>query len=262
MAVAQETTFAVLLVADSEYILPMVDKEVQVVIAAYDLTFKRTKGEANVAFRADLLAGIAWLHLYHADLGAVLKRISADQLSRLALALGLDVAANGLLAHWPQLLATLSRSVPGSTPVTRKAANVEAEGQIKKPHAPQPDDGVDHSQAGEKEQSLDKQLKRLKSGKKAPVVSSLGGDSASGSTSASDSSSDGGVVVMETLPAELMPAQLGHGLDFDALVATTCARKWLPTDDRHNGSGYSCAISLPCSGSGSGRSRAATSTNG
>ncbi len=211
------------------------------------LTFKRTKGEANAAFRADLLAGIAWIHLHHADLRAVLKRISADHLSRLALVLGLDVAADGLLAHWPQLLArrVFSRSVLGSTPVKRKAVNVEAEDQIRKPHASQLEDRVEHSLAGEKKQSLDKQSKRLKSGKKAPAVSSRGGDSASGSASASDSSSDGSVVVimMETLPTELMPAQLGNGQLWTRL------RRFGGDDlrsevapDRHNRAGYSCAI--------------------
>ncbi len=53
MGANQVSSFADLLVADSDFVMPTVDKDVQAELASFGAGFKKTKGEANMAARAD-----------------------------------------------------------------------------------------------------------------------------------------------------------------------------------------------------------------
>jgi hypothetical protein len=73
-------TFAKLLAQDCDLILPTTDDAVIAALHSYGVLFsKRSKKEEAVAARADLLAGVAWIHTNHASLSADLARASKKQ---------------------------------------------------------------------------------------------------------------------------------------------------------------------------------------
>ena len=55
-------SFADLLAADSDFVMPTADIVVQAALASFGAVFKKTRGDANVAARAELLAGLALPH--------------------------------------------------------------------------------------------------------------------------------------------------------------------------------------------------------
>mmetsp|Transcript_20569 Transcript_20569/g.43199 ORF Transcript_20569/g.43199 Transcript_20569/m.43199 type:complete len:127 (-) Transcript_20569:291-671(-) len=123
MGAIQETTFAVLLAADLEHALPTEDEEVQASLNAYGVSFKKNKGNAHVAARTDLLAGITWLSTHHSNLESALPAIPDAQQARLAAALNLDFAKFCKHATWLRLIArrVLAQMDPETTPKKRKA---------------------------------------------------------------------------------------------------------------------------------------------
>ncbi len=76
MAANLAPTFADLLAADSDFVMPTTDPEVQVALASFGASragffwckFKKTKSQPNIEARAELLAGLALLHTHHLNL--------------------------------------------------------------------------------------------------------------------------------------------------------------------------------------------------
>jgi hypothetical protein len=135
MAASPETPFALLLRADSEHPLPDSDPEVIAALNACGATFNKTRKHA--AARLDLLAGLLWVHAHQLDLHAfrVWPAASEAQHRILATALRLNYDTHAVSAPWLTMIVrkVLSCSVPGSTPLKRKAPDASAEGQINKP---------------------------------------------------------------------------------------------------------------------------------
>ena len=94
-------SFADLLAADSDFAMPTTDKDVQAALDSFGATFKKTRGDANVAVRAELLAGLALLHTHHLDLAPLLAALSSPQQLCLATALDLDFPSLGADPTWP-----------------------------------------------------------------------------------------------------------------------------------------------------------------
>ena len=166
-----------LLRADSEHPLPDSDPEFIAALNAYGAVFNKLK--KNAAARLDLLAGLLWVHAHQLDLHAAWPAASEAQHRTLATALRLDYDTHAASAPWPTMIVrkVLSCSVPGSTPLKRKAPDASAEGQINKPgpsEEPRPP-----SPAGKKK-------RKSKAGAKPPKdsSSSSGDDSSSSSASA------------------------------------------------------------------------------
>ena len=133
MASENETSFLILLSADSEHALPDADGEVITALTKYGVIFeKKKKPPANAVGRLNLLAGILWLHLHLDDLAESWSVLSVAQQRILATSLSLDVDKDGDSPTW---LISIRRRVqakvsPGETPVKRKAPSNAAEGQI------------------------------------------------------------------------------------------------------------------------------------
>ena len=219
MAANPALSFADILAAESIYVMPATDKEVQAALTSFGADFIKKKGDANIAMRADFLAGLALLYTHHHDAGPLATVLTIVQHQTLAKALGLDFAAHGTDASRPVLLARriVSRQVPGGTPKKRKLAQDGAGSQIRKPG----DGGAppDSANDGKGQQSS----KKPKTAKKPKTSSGSDASAATSSGSEADASSPGPTVV------ERMPDELGFGPAFDSLVATACARKWLST---------------------------------
>ena len=99
MAANAAPSFADTLAAESNYVMPSTDKEVQAALASFGAVFNKKKGDANIAMRVDLLAGLALLHTHHHDAGPLAKVLTIAQHQTLATALGLDFAGGvGLCA--------------------------------------------------------------------------------------------------------------------------------------------------------------------
>ncbi len=135
MAANPAPSFADILAAELDYVMPAIDKEVQAALVSFGADFKKQKGDANVAMRADLLAGLALLYTHHHDAGPLATVLTIAQHQTLAKALGLNFVAHGTDASWPVLLARriVSRQVPGHTLKRRKLAQDGAGSQIRKP---------------------------------------------------------------------------------------------------------------------------------
>ena len=219
-------SFAVLLAADSDFAMPTTDKDVQAALDSFGAIFKKTRGDANIAVRAELLAGLALLHTHHRDLAPLLAVLSSAQQLCLATALALDFPTLGADPAWPTLVARriIAKKAPGLTPKKRRPAAADApEGQIQKPGGvpkrplrPVPD--------------ADRPQKKMKDS------AGRARTSVSGDSSAGDSGSD--VELPQPPPAPgrpgapglLMPAALGCGPVFDALVSAGCAHRWVATE--------------------------------
>jgi hypothetical protein len=122
MAANPVPSFADLLAADSDFVMPTTDAEVKDALDSFGASFKKTRGDANVAARADLLAGLALLHTHHGNLGPLLAALPAAQQQILADALELDFEAFGADASWPTLLSrrVIAWKAPGLTPQKRR----------------------------------------------------------------------------------------------------------------------------------------------
>jgi hypothetical protein len=219
MAADAAASFADILAAESDYVMPSSDGDVKAALESFGVVFNKRPGDAHVKTRADLLAGLALLHTHHLNLAPMVQVLTAAQQQTLATALGLDFQAHGADASWPALLGRriVSRLAPGSTPTKRKLAPAGVDGQIRKPGDGAPIGGPAAAAAG---QPAPKKPRTAKRARPAP-----GSDSSAVASSGSeaDSPSPGPAVV------ELMPDELGSGPAFDSLVAAVCARAWLRT---------------------------------
>lgn len=220
MAGLPPPTFAELLAATSAYVMPTQDVDVKNALTAYHLNFKKTNGPAHAEARLDLLAGIAWLHTHHENLGPALAKLTIAQSQVLATALDLDFAISGSLDIWPTMVERrlLARQPPGTTPKKNKAAassSAGVDGQIQKP-------------GGGNDPQAYADAAKPKKAKTAAV------DTSSGSSSTSSGSDVEVMAVPDrgerpTTAVDLMPSELGFGPAFDSLVTAGCARRWLPS---------------------------------
>ena len=215
MAAPVAPTFADMLAADSDFVMPTDYKGVQAALTSFGAIFKKTRGDP----RADLLAGLALLHTHHLNLQPLVGALSIAQQQVLATALGLDFQAFGTDASWPAMLArrVIAHQAPGPTPKKRRPASGGVDGQIRKPGddgaPPKPSDDA----AGQRPAKKAKKSSH-------PSPSSSSDSSATSSGSEADSVARGCAVV------ELMPDALGSGPAFNSLVASICARRWLTTN--------------------------------
>ncbi len=95
MAANPAPSFADILAAESNFVMPSTDMEVQAALASFGADFNKRKGDANIATRADLLAGLALLHTHHHDAAPLAATLTITQHQVLAMALRLDFAASG-----------------------------------------------------------------------------------------------------------------------------------------------------------------------
>jgi hypothetical protein len=122
----------------------------------------------------------------------------------------------------------LANIAPGSTPAKRKAASLGAEGQIRVPG------GGAAGLPSQPGPPAPKKKKSSKGKKRAAAKASSSSSSSAGSDSSSDSDPELTVVV-DAAPSRAagasladMPAVLGSGAAFAALVAARCERSWAP----------------------------------
>jgi hypothetical protein len=71
-----ELAFADLLAVSPYLVLLTDDEEFKAVLDSYGISFERTRGVADLAIRANLLACVALLYTHHAELGPVLSKLS------------------------------------------------------------------------------------------------------------------------------------------------------------------------------------------
>ena len=222
MASENETSFLILLSADSEHALPDADGEVITALTKYGVIFeKKKKPPANAVGRLNLLAGILWLHLHLDDLAESWPVLSVAQQRILATSLSLDVDKDGDSPTW---LKSIRRRVqakvsPGETPVKRKAPSNAAEGQINPIQAA-------HA-AAQLEPSAPKKAKASSSKKAAAPALSSASDSSDSDASARSALASATVVIDELPRLARMPAELGDDAAFHALYKARCARAWV-----------------------------------
>lgn len=108
-------SFADLLSADSESVMPTSDKDVQAALASFGAVFRKTNSPAHIVARAELLAGLASLHPHHLNSPSLLAALTTAQQQTSAAALDLDPQAFGADASWPSPLARriVSKKAPG-----------------------------------------------------------------------------------------------------------------------------------------------------
>ena len=198
MAADAAASFADILAAESDYVMPSSDGDVKAALESFGVVFNRRPGDAHIKTRADLLAGLALLHTHHPNLAPMVQVLTAAQQQTLATALGLDFQAHGAVAAWPALLGRriVSMHAPGSTPKKRKPASAGVDGQIRKPG----DDGSTGGSAGAAaSQQAPKKQRTAKKARPAP-----GSDSSAVASSGSEAdSSSPGLAVVELMPDEL-----------------------------------------------------------
>ena len=227
-------TFAELLAADSFDAIPDSDAETIKVLESYGVSFsKRGKSEAAVAARADLLAGIVWLHINHTTLNTDLARASPDQQRLLAAALGLNYDELSALPSWPVVLERrlLHKLLPGNTPVKRPRPDASSGGGpiVKPGAAPQPQGGGPVDADASAAPPPDAPDKRRRTSTSTPAHHS------SSSSHSSDSSDDegflaGGSAALAAFPLAPMPPELSYDASLRQLITARCGRPWLPAD--------------------------------
>ena len=79
MAANAAASFADILAAESDYVMPTDDKDVRDALDSFGAVFNKRKGDANVVVRADLLAGLALLYTHHHNLEPLVKVLTAAQ---------------------------------------------------------------------------------------------------------------------------------------------------------------------------------------
>ncbi len=127
MAANLAPSFADLLAAELEFVStsqcpPTIS--VQAALASFGAVFKKTCGDAHIADRAELLAGLALLHMHHLNLQPLVAALTVAQQLSLATALELDFQAFGTDASGATMLARriVSKQAPGLTPKKRRPA--------------------------------------------------------------------------------------------------------------------------------------------
>ena len=91
MAALVETSFASLLAADSDAVLPADDAGVIRRLVTYGVKFSKAKLPAtNLSTRLNLLAGLMWLHAHSGDLAPARSKLSPLQHQVLAVSLNLE----------------------------------------------------------------------------------------------------------------------------------------------------------------------------
>ena len=137
MAANPAPTFADMLAADSDFVMPTTDKDVRAALDSFGADYKRTRGGTHEADRSELLAGLALLHTHHLDLKPLVGALTIAQHQALAKALKLDYASFGKDASWPVLLGRriVAHQAPGLTPKKRRPARDGVDGQIRMPGA-------------------------------------------------------------------------------------------------------------------------------
>ncbi len=219
MAAPVAPTFADMLAAESDFVMPTDDQGVQAALTSFGAIFKKTRGDPHIATRADLLAGLALLHTHHLNLQPLVGALSIAQQQVLATALGLEFQAFGTDASWPAMLArrVIAHQAPGLTPKKRRPVSGGVDGQIRKP-------GDDGAQLMPPDDAAGQRPAKKAKKSSHPSPSSSSDSSATSSGSEADSVARGCAVV------ELMPDALGSGPAFNSLVASICARRWLTTN--------------------------------
>jgi hypothetical protein len=133
-----EIPFPVLYAEASDDPLPATEGDVVAALAVYGAKFQR--GKAHKDKRADLLAGIRWLHASHDVIAAELLRASPEQQRCIALGLSIEdkFDEHGKLPAWPALVLwrLLAFAVPGGTPIKRSVPAEPPVEQIVKPGGP------------------------------------------------------------------------------------------------------------------------------
>ena len=205
MAAPVAPTFADMLAADSDFVMPTDDKDVQAALTSFGAVFKTTRGDPHIASRADLLAGLALLHTHHLNLQPLMGALTVAQQQVLATALGLDFQAFGTDASWPAMLArrVFAHQAPGLTSKKRRPVSDGVDGQVRKPGdlgaPPKPPDDA----AGQRPAKKAKKSKQ-------PSLSSSSDSSAASAGSEADSVARGCAVM------ELMLGELGSGPAFNS----------------------------------------------
>ncbi len=72
MAANFAPSFADVLAADSEFVMPTSDQDVQAALASFGAVYWKARGPAHTAERAELLASLALLHTHHLNLPPLL----------------------------------------------------------------------------------------------------------------------------------------------------------------------------------------------
>ena len=104
MAAIPAPTLAVMLAADSDFVMPTNDKDVQAALAPFGAIYRRTPGEPHISERAELLAGLALPYTSHCNLQPLVGALTIALQQVSATAHGLDFQAFGtdMDRHGPQ----------------------------------------------------------------------------------------------------------------------------------------------------------------
>ena len=134
MAEIIELSFAALLAADSEAILPADDAGVITALVSYGAKFSKYKAAPHAQARLNLLSGLMWLHAHSGDLAPAWARLSPAQRGVMAVALNLDLDEAAATPTPAAVLRRLLGSIlPGATPQKRRPPDGRVEGQINRP---------------------------------------------------------------------------------------------------------------------------------
>ena len=121
MAEIIELSFAALLAADSEAILPADDAGVITALASYGAKFSKYKAAPHAQARLNLLSGLMWLHAHSGDLAPAWAWLSPAQRGVMAVALNLDLDEAAASPTPAAVLRRLLGSIlPGATPKKRR----------------------------------------------------------------------------------------------------------------------------------------------
>ena len=228
-------SFAELLAQDCDHEIPSTDALVIAALNAYGAVFKkRGKTAEAIASRADLLAGLTWLHTNHATLPIDLARASTSQQKTLADALLLDYDELSKLATWPTMVArrVLQKLLPGNTPIKRaRSADSSGDGQIVKPGAPAPPQNGGSAVNGVgASNSPDSPAKKSRAAGMVHKDCFSSGSHSSSSSGNEDPTPTGAIRPGPRPKLADMPPILADTAVIRQLVAARCARPWGTTD--------------------------------
>jgi hypothetical protein len=68
-----------MLAAELEFVMPTNDKDVQAALASFGAVLKKTRGDAHVEDRAELLAGLALVSTHHLNLQPLVAVLTIAQ---------------------------------------------------------------------------------------------------------------------------------------------------------------------------------------
>ena len=233
MAEIIELSFAALLAADSEAILPADDAGVITALVSYGAKFSKYKTAPYAQARLNLLSGLMWLHAHSGDLAPAWARLSPAQRGVMAVALNLDLDEAAASPTPAAVLRRLLGSIlPGATPQKRRPPDGRVEGQINRPgpDAEAPPLPEPRAKAPAASQPPEPPAKRPRKGErdgKRRAKDRIASSSSDDSSAASALGDDDLLVMEDAPPLGRMPEALGTGAAFRAQVAATCARSWL-----------------------------------